>query len=959
MTAQARYDVFLSYNSADEEAVGGIARRLREEAKLRPFLDRWHLIPGEPWQEAIEEALEESETVAIFVGPSGISPWHNEEMRAGLDRAVRGRDDVRVIPVLLPGADPKLLPSFLTRRTCTDFRAGLDDDDTFARLVAGILGQPPEQAGAFTLPDEPTPYPGLLPFTARQADFFFGRTDERDRLLGHVRESPFVAVVGASGSGKSSLVLAGLLPALDKGWHTLTLVPGERPLRAQADQLATLVPPADRLRLADDLEKRLLERTDGFRTAVYTLLTGHPKITTLLIVVDQFEELFTHVSGTPEEVRRQQCQFVANLFDAARTSRSVLSPSRHGQVRVVLTLRADFVKHCLDFPDLRALLESNQLLLGPMGEEALREAIVRPAQAVGAMFEKGLVGRLMEDVRRQRAALPLMQSALAQLWRRRRGVWLTHAAYKAIGGVSGAIDQRAEAVYTKLSEPQKRLARNLFLRLVALGEDTSDTRRRVRREELDLVGTTVEDMEELVGVLSRSDVRLVTADADTIELAHEALIEQWGRLWGWLGEDRAALRIHQQLTNVAQEWGRHGRDTSYLYRGSRLAKVEQWQKTSTANLSRLEHDFITASIAARRAELAARRQRQALRAAVFGLSVLVGIALVVLLWMFVTGTGLFETPGEWIQGKGLDTRVNVIAVGPQDPSVVYAGTRDRGVCKSSDRGLTWKTVLETEQEVQSLAMSLNDPGTLYAGTRGGRLLRSVDAGANWAEVGRVLDAEEINDLLVDPVEPEILYACDVGLSCYQSLDGGAGWVIIDETSNVSTIAVAATEGDGTVLYLGTRDGLLLRSMDRGETWHHDPEQQALPYITDIAVSPKDSDLLYVGTLQGLYRFQVKEGHFDVQTMVADQETVAVTVDPLAPYIVFTSVFNGRIHLVQQQGDSFQGEEITRGSDFPGSSLTPHLVAGDHDPCFLYAATAKGVFAWEPSRRQENTWFGRN
>jgi hypothetical protein len=159
MTAQARYDVFLSYNSADEEAVGGIARRLREEARLCPFLDRWHLIPGEPWQEAIEEALEQSETVAVFVGPSGISPWHNEEMRAGLDRAVRGRDDVRVIPVLLPGADPKYLPSFLTRRTCADFRAGLDDDDAFARLVAGILGQPPEQAGAFTLPDEPAPYP--------------------------------------------------------------------------------------------------------------------------------------------------------------------------------------------------------------------------------------------------------------------------------------------------------------------------------------------------------------------------------------------------------------------------------------------------------------------------------------------------------------------------------------------------------------------------------------------------------------------------------------------------------------------------------------------------------------------------------------------------------------------------------------------------------------------------------
>jgi hypothetical protein len=145
-------------------------------------------------------------------------------MRAGLDR-----DDVRIIPVLLPGANPELLPAFLTRRTYVDFRSGLDDAEAFARLVADILGQPLEEVGSFTLPDEPAPYPGLQPFTVQQANFFFGRMDECNRLLERIRESPLVAVVGASGSGKSSLVLAGLLPRLDQGWYVFTLVPGTRP----------------------------------------------------------------------------------------------------------------------------------------------------------------------------------------------------------------------------------------------------------------------------------------------------------------------------------------------------------------------------------------------------------------------------------------------------------------------------------------------------------------------------------------------------------------------------------------------------------------------------------------------------------------------------------------------------------------------------------------------------------
>lgn len=599
MKTTAQYDVFLSHNSADTLAVEQIAHRLVEEVGLSPFLDVWHLIPGAPWQEAIEEVLEQCESVAVFVGPSGINPWHNEEMRAGLDRAVRNRNDVRVIPVLLPGADPKNLPTFLTRRTYADFRLGLNDPDAFTHLVAGILGRPPKpsdtselnqtikQGDTFKLPDEPAPYPSLLSFTTQQRRFFFGRDDECKKLLERVDKESFTAVIGASGSGKSSLVQAGLLPMLKQNWRTLSFVPGPQPIRALAEQLTTLFPSEVRLQIADDLEQRLFSRTDGLSKSVSAVLVDRSDITTLLLVVDQFEELFTQVLGLSNEKQYVQQAFIANLANVVHTLR--------GKVRIVITLRADYIRHCLDFADLRALLETNQLLLGPMSEVALREAIVKPAQVVGAMFEKGLVERIVNDMRNQPSALPLLQTALAQLWQKRQGVWLTHEVYEGFGGITGAIDQRAETVYSQLNLSQQQLARNLFVRLVTLSDDTSDTRRRMRHDELNFVGATSEEVEQLIGILSHRDVRLIATDAETVELAHEALITQWGRLHTWLEENRAALRTHRRLTEAAYEWQSHDQEESYLYSGVRLVQALEWARIYGEAMNTLESAFIEAS----------------------------------------------------------------------------------------------------------------------------------------------------------------------------------------------------------------------------------------------------------------------------------------------------------------------------------------------------------------------------
>ena len=374
-----KYDVFLSHNSADKPAVELIANRLQVESGLKPFLDKWHLVPGESWQEALEDALQESATVAVFIGPSGVSPWHNAEMRTAIDRAVSTRDEYRLIPVLLPEADPESISSFLAQRTWVDFRSGLDDQEAFERLVAGIKGEA-IRSGTYELPDEPAPYRGLLRFEAEQADFFFGREADTDYLLGKIEHNPFVAVIGASGSGKSSLVRAGLLPALakdaikgSKSWITRLIVPGTDPLGSLAVGLCASVPLSERREMVSQVKASMLAEADGLRSEAATLFaTEDGRTTPLLLIIDQFEEIFTQCKEPVESCLATIDAFIANLANAAENS--------NGLIRIVITLRADFLDRCLELPTLKDLLQNQQMLLGPLTQDALREAIIRPAQ---------------------------------------------------------------------------------------------------------------------------------------------------------------------------------------------------------------------------------------------------------------------------------------------------------------------------------------------------------------------------------------------------------------------------------------------------------------------------------------------------------------------------------------------------------------------------------------------------
>ncbi|EFL20307.1 putative WD-40 repeat protein [Streptomyces himastatinicus ATCC 53653] len=431
----------------------------------------------------------------------------------------------------------------------------------------------------------PPPYRGLARFDVGDAELFFGRDEMTDALVRAVAEHRVFAVFGPSGSGKSSLLRAGLIPRLrsldgpNRPAAVRILTPGEHPLRSHA-----------------------------------TVCVPAPGEGETWLVVDQFEEVFTLCRDTGE-----RADFLARLLAAAEPG---------SRLRVVLGVRADFYGRCAEHRELADALREANLLVGPMSPAELREAVVRPAQSAGLIVERELTARLVEEVDGEPGGLPLLSHALRETWQRRRGRVLTMEAYEAVGGVHGAIAQSAEEVYTWFSPDHAELARLILLRLIAPGEGSQDTRRPVDRSELDLGTASQDDIALVLDRLARA--RLLTLDENTVDVAHEALISAWPRLRGWIEEAREQLRAHRRLTEAALAWDDLGRDPGALYRGTRLATAEEafTQPGPSAALTVLEADFLTASAAARDQERqAAARAARRLRTLVGSLSAVVVLAL--------------------------------------------------------------------------------------------------------------------------------------------------------------------------------------------------------------------------------------------------------------------------------------------------------------------------------------------
>jgi WD40 repeat protein/energy-coupling factor transporter ATP-binding protein EcfA2 len=593
VSTEFEFDVFLSHNSEDKPLVELIAQRLKNEFGLNPFLDKWNLIPGETWPNELERALDQSATTAVFLGTGGKGPWHDQEMQRALVKAVKTHEEYRIIPVLLPGADDSQVSGFLGLRTWVDFRAGVDDEEAFNRLVGGIKGEAID-TGGFDLPDEPAPYRGLSRFEKEQADLFFGRTQDIEDLVTKLGNERFVTVLGASGSGKSSLVRAGLLPRLEhdalpgsKAWRVIIFLPGSEPLRALANQLVHELPRIERKEVADRLVTQLGEGENGLRDTLTSWYADSPA--PLLLVIDQFEELFTQCNSetrSAKACREATKGLIAGVAD--------LVQSGGGDIRVVITLRADFLDRCLEFPVLRELLQDRQHLLGDLGDEALREAIVLPAQKVGAFFEKGLVNLILRDGTGERGSLPLLQHALFELWKARRGPWLTQDAYEQSGGVTGALKRFAQRIYEGLKPDEQTIARNIFVRITSLGEGVSDTRRRVPRGDLYPADVEPATVDRVIERLSGKDARLIVAGDEGVEVTHESLLQEWDTLRGWLESNRDSQRLRQQITEAAQLWRNDGGSDDDLYKGARLELTEQWEKEHPNTLTDLEQAFLDA-----------------------------------------------------------------------------------------------------------------------------------------------------------------------------------------------------------------------------------------------------------------------------------------------------------------------------------------------------------------------------
>jgi WD40 repeat protein len=426
------------------------------------------------------------------------------------------------------------------------------------------------------------PYPGLSPLSATDADLFFGRMTLLDTVLAGVERAALVAVLGASGSGKSSLLLAGVVPALvDRGASPIVLTPGDRPARALASAVAA----------ATGQETERLDAELSREPAALDIALGGPPVGRFVLVVDQFEEIFTYCTSLEERQR-----FLDALIDVVC--------ARNSRVTVVLAIRADFYAHCMLHSGLVAVLrDSVQVPVGPVTTEELREIVIEPAARVGLSVEHDLVSAVVADANGQPGALPLVAHALRETWNRRTGNVLRLREYRDTGGVHGAVAKTAEEVYGRLDDHGRVVNRAIFLRLTSLGEGTADTRRRISRQELAGVGTA----DTVAGVLHQlTSARLVVLGDDTIEVAHEALIGAWPRLRRWLADDREPVRVHRRLTEAAGDWDRGGRDDTYLYRGARLAA---WSDRDLGELNELERAFLSASRDQEKREHAAARRR--------------------------------------------------------------------------------------------------------------------------------------------------------------------------------------------------------------------------------------------------------------------------------------------------------------------------------------------------------------
>jgi hypothetical protein len=739
-------------------------------------------------------------------------------------------DELRTLAADL-GVDYEDLPAQDQGRNALarEFVAYLARRGRLSDLLVALLQLFPELSQAQQ--DPTNPYLGLATFDEADAGRFFGRKGLIATLVEHAARSSFVAVMGASGSGKSSVVRAGLIPALKNGairgserWqYTPILRPGAQPFEALADVLGEL----HRESLAGKLDLQKQLESDPMKLYQTAGILAGRHGTRLVLVIDQAEELWTLA---PQNTREA---FIRTLVAA------VLPPAT--PMLVVFVMRADFFHRLLEMDTLATLVRQHLEPVSLLNPDELREAISQPAAAAGGRFEPGLVDMLADEAAGQPGMLPLLQHTLHLLWQTRdRDGLLRFAAYHTFGGVGGALTHSAEEVvklHYPTDEAQARL-RSILLRLVQVGEGIADTRRRMSLAAIVPSDRSMDDVlaflqplvtARLLTILQSAPSELALTDEHappvSVEITHESLIRAWPLLRKWVDDSRAELQLQRQLTEQAQEWDDHNREQDYLYRGTRLAAVVEWANAHPQDLSKLEQEFHEASVAAGDAERRSAAQRRRTRTIAIVLAVMLLLVAVVGAVNQLENVRRANSPWQPLQTLPYEDSVGALAAVNGSHPDFYVATINIGVWRSDDL-INWT--------VSRAGLPTGIPA-------GGETLKNVRA---------------IQALTIDPLDSRHLAAAVTGHGISLSDDGGENWLPV-QTAGLPDVRIrdVARYGDHTLVIAGDRQLYLLD--DGADSWRRIGDEEQLGATSVIQIVP-ESHTIYIGTQHGLYRGTIGE-----------------------------------------------------------------------------------------------------
>jgi hypothetical protein len=812
--------------------------------------------------------------------------------------------------------------------------------DYWAAILYRSGQEPPESSLAEfdwslapELADDLCPYVGLDAFSERHQSVFFGRERLVEEALRFLERSRLLAVVGPSGSGKSSLVLAGLLPALKDGaasasalWrYAPRMVPGSNPMANLARVLHTLQreQESDPERWIEQNATRLMQEPDQLLAMI------EADDAPLLLVVDQFEEAFTLCA---DDTIRQA--FVTCLLRLSQT------PGRRHTV--ILTMRTDFESLVSRLPDFQAIFERHIFRVTPLNAAELRASIQAPAELIGLKFEHGLVDALLHDILGEPAALPLLQFSLLKLWEHRERNYITWDAFGRLGGGRQALSISADAFYDSLIPEEQVTARRILLRLVRAGDGLEITSNRVRLESLYKTGEAEDRVSRVLEKLIQARLTRITqgdvASDTQVEIAHEALVRNWPRLVAWLEEERDNIRQRQRVTDAAQHWAALGRNAGALLPATLLHEAGRFVEATGLELSDLEVEFLQTSqqaivaeherelarqVELKQAQLEAQIQAKKARR-LRRLALALALLLTIPLFMVVVELQQRRSPWQPLENfpRDLVSALAATWTHPADKPIelmICAGTSNIGI-GCTQEGQTWNIFQQdlptgdpaypsggefpgTVRGVQAMSIDAANPQRIAAFFWDGKVYLSDNGGVRWRPAGAGLPTNPgpIRDVAIHGN----LALAIVGSDLYGSQDGGEVWIPVGRFSQPFWGQVHGVHIDASraTAYAATDNGLYATSIESPSQWRREVH---LPNVRGIAQQVGGDGVLTLLALGPsnqsiLYRWEPGRSLQPLSTFAGTVHALTADAASMSGVAVFVLLDSGEVVAVSENG----------------------------------------------------------